>query len=181
MVHMRRARGPHLHHLHPFVLGKMRARNLVRIFHFAPRRNLHRLRHLHHEIRLRDVPPFPPCPRRRRIPRIPRGRSSVCPRRNRRNLLLTQRRIVRKMSVSRIGKPWRHHLHLHRIRHLPRPRPRLAVSHQRHRRCFPAPMTTLTFVSKYRNHVLIERRRRRFFATPGRNARHLPGRSHHQE
>ena len=38
MMHMRRARRPNLRHLHPFILGKMCGHYLVRIFHFAIRR-----------------------------------------------------------------------------------------------------------------------------------------------
>ena len=49
------------------------------IFHFTSRRNLHRLRHLHDGIRLRNVPPLTPLRRRGRIARISRRRSSIPP------------------------------------------------------------------------------------------------------
>jgi hypothetical protein len=138
----------------------MRCDNLVRVFHFASRRNLHRLGHLHHHIRSRNIPACAPLPWSRRIRRIPRRRSCLCPCCDGRDLLRAQRWIIRKRSVARIGKPRRHHPHLDLRRHLARPRPRLLVSHQRHRRSFPTPVATLAFVLQDRNHVFIEGRRR---------------------
>src|SRR5580698_8057891 len=158
MMHMRRARRPHLRHLHPLIFRKVRGHNLVRVFHFAPRRNLHRLRHLHHLIRRQNIPSFTPHPWRRRIARIPSRRSSVRPRRNRRHLFLSQRRIVRKMSESWIGEPGWHHLHLDRRRHFPRPWPCLLVSHQRKRRSFSTAVATLAFILQNRDDIFIEGR-----------------------
>src|ERR1700678_1526349 len=161
MMHMRRARRPHFHHLHPLVLGKMSRHNFVRIFHFSARRNLHRPRHLHHHIRLRNVPSFIPHVWRGRPARVSRRRSRLIPRRNGRNLLRTQRRIIRKLPISRIGKPRRHHLHLYRRCHLPRPWPRLLIGNQRHRRSLAASVATLAFILEDRKHILIKGRRRR--------------------
>jgi hypothetical protein len=178
MMHMRRARRPHLRHLHPLVLRNMCRRNLVRVFHFPPRRNLHRPGHLDHQIRLRNIPPFTPGPRSRCVAQISRRRSRFLPSRNRSNLLRTQRWIVGETSIPRIGKPGRHHLHLHRTRNFCRPRPRLFISHQRHRCSFPAPVAVLALILEDRNHILIEGRWRSPLARCGTGTRHLPERSH---
>ena len=159
-MHMCGAARPKLRHLHPPVFRKMRRHNFVGVLNLTPRRNLHGLGHLHHEIRVRNIPSFSPFPRCRRIFRIPRRSPSFGPRHNRRNLLLGQRSIVGKMPIPRIGKPRRHHLHFDRMRHRPGPRTRLLVGHEWHRRNFSRPMATLTMILQDRNHIFIERRRR---------------------
>src|SRR5579863_2083751 len=110
--------------------------------------------------------------------RIPRRRSAVCPIRNRRDLLRTQRWIIREMSIPRVGKPRRHHLHLNSGRHFPRPGPRLLIRNQRHRRRFSGSMATLTFLLQDGKHIFIKGGCQRGFPTVSLNSPSREKQSH---
>ena len=156
-------RRPHFDHLHPPVLGKMRGHDFVGIFHFTARRNRNRPRHLHHGIRRRNIPAVSPQVWPGRPARVSRRSTSFIPIRNRGDLSSGQRRIIRKFSIPRIGKPGWHHLHLHRSRNLSRQWPSLFISHQRHGRRLTGAMATLAMILKNRKNVFIKSRRRRLF------------------
>jgi hypothetical protein len=156
---MRGTSGSKLRHLYPTVLGKMRRDNFVRVFNLPLGRYRHRRRHSHHNIRLRNVPTPCPISRRWAIVRISSGSLGRCPGGNRRNLLVGERSVVRKVTVSRIGKPWRHHLHPDGVRHGRGPRTRLIVGHERHRRHFSRTVTTLAVILKDGQNVLVKSRR----------------------
>ena len=168
MMHMRRASRTKLRHLHPAVFRKMRRHDLVRVFDFAVRLNRYRLRHLQHQVGLRNIPPRSPLSRRWRLGLVSRRRTRFRPLRNRRNFPLAYRCIIRKMPIARIGKPRWHHLHLHRMSHGLSPGPSLLVGQECHRCDLARTMATLAMILEDWQHVFVERRRRTIFQRPGR-------------
>ena len=155
-MHIGPRRRQHFRHLHPAVLGKLRGHNLVRVVDVPARRQLHRLRHLHDQVRPRDAPAFRPASLCRPVIRLARRLFSRSPLPKRRNLFAAQRRIVAEPPNSRHRKPRRHRLVLRREANSISVSPRLVVTLERHRSDTSRPMASLAMLLQNRQHIPIK-------------------------
>ena len=116
----------------------MRGHDLVGVLDLAMRGNRHRLRHLHDEIRLRNVPAVSPLAWRRCVLLdLPPARPHPPMPRSLRSAASVSDGSFAKCPISRIGKPRRHHLHLARGCAMADAHGlRLLIRHERHRRNF---------------------------------------------
>src|SRR5215469_2551607 len=158
MALKKKVAGPHLHALDPFVFGKMQREDYVLIFHLPASRDWARPGHLEHCIGLADVPAIGPLPRRRRILRNAGWRACIRPFRNRPDLSARKRRVVREVTVLRIGEPGRHLARHCSLANRLGPGPRLGVSAKRHGRDLARPVALLAMVLENGQNIPIERR-----------------------
>ena len=160
VMHVLAARRTNLRHLHPFAFGESGGHDFVGVFDVAARGNCNRLRHLHHDVRLRNVPAFRPVRRRGRIACVASGRAAFRPAYKSRDFLRRERRIVREMSATRIGEPRRHFPVAHCGGNCLRFGTRVVKRDERERRDFAGAMAALAMLLQDRQHVAVESWRR---------------------
>ena len=158
MMHVLAARGPNLRHLHPLIFGESCGHDLVGVFHVPNRGKADRLWHLHDFVRLRDVPSFDPVTGRRSISWRSCRRTSIHPSGDNRDLLRSERWVVGESSVTRVGKPGRHLLRLHRTFDGRGPGSCLLVGYEGHGRNLAFAMADLAVILQDGHDVPIKRR-----------------------
>ena len=154
MVQDRGIGGAHLGFLHPEVFRDVSFYKDELIIDRALRRDLERLRHFDHKVRL-DIPAFLERTRRWTILRIAFGRAVVNPRHKCLDLGVAQSAVVQKVPDIRVGKPWRHLLsHDRRFDGL-RPGTRIRVAQERHRSHLTRPVALLAVLLQNRKDVSV--------------------------
>src|SRR5262249_29949656 len=111
-------------------------------------------REIHNDVRLDPPPALGPLNRCRRILWIAFGGSGVSPLHENVDVTLTQRTIVREMSIIGICRPGRHFPCCDSSLDRFCPRPRLLITKQRHRGNLSRSMTALTVLLQDGKYVL---------------------------
>jgi hypothetical protein len=106
----------------------------------GPRRRNADFRQLDHHVGLAELPALGKPGRRGHVFRIALRRASIDPAADRRDVLGTQPRVVRKRANRGVSEPRRHLARDDLVLDRPGPRPRVLIGEQRHRRDFTGPM-----------------------------------------